>query len=63
MYEKFPNDENDKNELPDSVSIYEYLSIFEEDINDSENKIAVVNVEGALRLVKCNTALLGQIPL
>ena len=48
MYEKFPNDENDKNELPDSVSIYEYLSIFEEDINASENKIAVVNVEGAI---------------
>ena len=48
MYEKFPNDENDKNELPDSISIYEYLSIFEEDINDSENKIAVVNVEGAI---------------
>ena len=48
VYEKFPNDENDKNELPDSISIYEYLSIFEEDINDSNNKIAVVNVEGAI---------------
>tara|TARA_B100000401_G_scaffold411568_1_gene330427 strand:- start:1280 stop:2419 length:1140 start_codon:yes stop_codon:yes gene_type:complete len=48
MYEKFPNDENDKNELPDSISIYEYLSIFEEDTNNSDNKIAVVNVEGAI---------------
>ena len=60
MYEKFPNDENDKNELPDSISIYEYLSIFEEDINDSENKIAVVNVEGAITTGEVQYGIAGS---
>ena len=60
MYEKFPNDENDKNELPDSISIYEYLSIFEEDINDSENKIAVVNVEGAIMTGEAQYGVAGS---
>jgi len=36
------NKQNDKNELPDSISIYEYLSTYEENINDSDNKIAVI---------------------
>jgi len=60
MYEKFPNDENDKNELPDSISIYEYLSTFEEDINDSENKIAVVNVEGAIMTGEAQYGVAGS---
>ena len=60
MYEKFPNDENDKNELPDSISIYEYLSTFEEDINDSENKIAVVNVEGAITTGEAQYGVAGS---
>ena len=60
MYEKFPNEENDKNELPDSISIYEYLSTFEEDINDSENKIAVVNVEGAITTGEAQYGVAGS---
>ena len=50
MYEQFPNKDEDKYSFPDSVSIYDYLSLIE-DINevvDSDNKIAVINVEGAI---------------
>lgn len=48
MYQEFPNLDNDKNELPDSISIYEYLSLVEEAQYESENKIAVVHVEGTI---------------
>lgn len=48
MYENFPNSEKDKNKLPDSVSIYDYLSTLEEEKKVSENRIAVINVEGAI---------------
>ena len=48
MFKEFPNKENDKNNFPDSVSIYEYLSTIEEKKNNSKNKIAIVNVEGTI---------------
>jgi len=48
MYKQFPNENNDKNKLPDSISIYEYLSLVDEEQNNSENKIAIVNVEGTI---------------
>tara|TARA_B100001996_G_scaffold143558_1_gene109198 strand:+ start:117 stop:1955 length:1839 start_codon:yes stop_codon:yes gene_type:complete len=48
MYEKFPNKDEDKNKLPDSISIYEYLSTSTEEESKSKNKIAVVNVEGTI---------------
>ena len=48
MYNEFPNKDEDINKLPDSVSIYEYLSTIEEDKNESKNKIAVVNIEGTI---------------
>ena len=48
MYQQFPNKNNDKNELPDSISIYDYLSLVDEVKNNSENKIAIVNVEGTI---------------
>ena len=43
---------NDKYSFPDSVSIYDYLSDIkkDEEENTSENKIAVINVEGAIQL-------------
>jgi protease-4 len=50
MYEQFPNEDEDKYAYPDSVSIYDYLSTID-DKNDgvnSNNKIAVINVEGAI---------------
>ena len=48
MYQEFPNLEKDKNELPDSISIYEYLSLVDETQKESKNKIAVVHVEGTI---------------
>ena len=48
MYQEFPNENKDKNELPDSISIYEYLSLVDEIQSESQNKIAIVNVEGTI---------------
>ena len=50
MFKEFPNKDDDKYAFPDSVSIYDYLSkIKENEIeNTSKNKIAVINVEGAI---------------
>ena len=50
MFEEFPNQENDKYSFPDSISIYDYLAKIKEDKkeNISKNKIAVINVEGAI---------------
>ena len=50
MYEQFPNKDEDKYSFPDSVSIYDYLSSIEDtnEAVDSKNKIAVINVEGAI---------------
>ena len=50
MYEQFPNSDEDKYSFPDSVSIYDYLSLIKNDseTNESDNKIAVINVEGAI---------------
>ena len=40
---------NDKYSFPDSISIYDYLSTIEKmRQNTSKNKIAVINVEGAI---------------
>ena len=50
LYEQFPNEDEDKYAYPDSVSIYDYLSTID-DKNDgvnSNNKIAVINIEGAI---------------
>ena len=48
MFKEFPNEDKDKNSLPDSISIYKYLSTLNENTNESENKIAIVNVEGTI---------------
>ena len=48
FFEEFPNEENDINQLPDSVSIYSYLSTIENDKKESKNKIAVIHVEGGI---------------
>ena len=42
MFQEFPNKKNDKNNYPDSISIYEYLSTIEDKKDTSKNKIAVV---------------------
>lgn len=48
MYKEFPNKDDNPNELPDSISIYDYLSTIEEVKSESNNLIAIVNVEGTI---------------
>ena len=48
MYKEFPNKDDNPNELPDSISIYDYLSTIEEPKSESNNLIAIVNVEGTI---------------
>ena len=48
MFEEYPNKDNDKYSFPDNISIYDYLSTIEKDEEPSKNKIAVINVEGAI---------------
>ena len=48
MFEEYPNEDNDEYSFPDSVSIYDYLSTIEKEEETSKNKIAVINVEGAI---------------
>jgi len=50
MFKEFPNKDEDKYAFPDSVSIYDYLSKIKENEEEttSKNKIAVINVEGAI---------------
>ena len=48
MFEEFPNSENDKYAFPDSISIYDYLAKIDEEKEEFDNKIAVVNIEGAI---------------
>jgi len=48
MFEQFPNEEDDKYAFPDSISIYDYLDTIEADVSKSSNKIAIVNIEGAI---------------
>src|SRR6056300_174376 len=45
MYEQFPNSDEDKYSFPESVSIYDYLSLIEDknETIDSRNKIAIIN--------------------
>ncbi len=48
FFDEYPNQDNDVNKLPDSISIYDYLSTIETIENESNNKIAVINIEGAI---------------
>jgi protease-4 len=50
MFEEFPNEDDDKYAFPDSISIYDYLSKIRDDEveSTSKNKIALINIEGAI---------------
>ena len=60
FFEEFPNAENDKNKLPDSISIYDYLSTIESEENDSKNKIAVINIEGSITTGESSYGIAGS---
>ncbi len=48
FFEQFPNQDSDINKLPDSISIYDYLSTIDSEEIKSKNKIAVIHIEGAI---------------
>ena len=60
FFEEFPNAENDINKLPDSISIYDYLSTIESVKNDSKNKIAIINIEGAIATGESSYGIAGS---
>ena len=48
FYENYPNADENKYEFPDSIGIYDYLSLIDDDNSESDNKIAIINIEGAI---------------
>ena len=48
FFEEYPNEDEDANKLPDSISIYDYLATVDVKESDSKNKIAVIHVEGSI---------------
>ena len=48
FFEEYPNEDDDANKLPDSISIYDYLATVDVKESDSKNKIAVIHVEGSI---------------
>ena len=60
FFDEYPNKDNDKNKLPDSISIYDYLSTIESEENDSKNKIAVINIEGAISTGESSYGIAGS---
>jgi protease-4 len=48
FYENYPNEDNNEYEFPDSIGIYDYLGLIDEEIEESDNKIAIVNIEGTI---------------
>lgn len=60
LFDEFPNQDDDINKLPDSISIYDYLSTIESEENNSENKIAVIHVEGAITIGESTYGIAGS---
>ena len=60
LFEEFPNEDDDVSKLPDSVSIYEYLSTIKSEENDSKNKIAVIHIEGTITTGEATFGIAGS---
>lgn len=48
FYENYPNEDGNEYEFPDSIGIYDYLGLIDDEIEESDNKIAIVNIEGTI---------------
>lgn len=48
FYKNYPNEDGNEYEFPDSIGIYDYLGLIDEEIEESDNKIAIVNIEGTI---------------
>ena len=60
FFNEFPNRDNDINKLPDTISIYDYLSTIEFEENNSKNKIAVIHIEGAITTGESTYGIAGS---
>ena len=60
LFEEFPNEDNDVSKLPDSISIYEYLSTIKSEENNSKNKIAVIHIEGTITTGEATFGIAGS---
>ena len=60
FFNEFPNQENDINKLPDTISIYDYLSTIEFEENNSKDKIAVIHIEGAITTGESTYGIAGS---
>ena len=60
FYENYPNSNENEYEFPDSIGIYEYLSLIDNDGKESDNKIAIVNIEGTIMTGEVAYGLAGS---
>ena len=60
FFNEFPNRDNDINKLPDTISIYDYLSTIEFEENNSKDKIAVIHIEGAITTGESTYGIAGS---
>ncbi|MAR95656.1 MAG: signal peptide peptidase SppA [Gammaproteobacteria bacterium] len=60
FFEEFPNKDNDINKLPDTISIYDYLSTIKFEENNSKDKIAVIHIEGAITTGESTYGIAGS---
>ena len=60
FYENYPNSNENEYEFPDSIGIYEYLGLIDNDGKESDNKIAIVNIEGTIMTGEVAYGLAGS---
>ena len=60
FYENYPNSNENEYEFPDSIGIYEYLGLIDNDDKESDNKIAIVNIEGTIMTGEVAYGLAGS---
>jgi protease-4 len=46
--ENYAKENDNEYEFPDSIGIYDYLGLIDEEIEESDNKIAIINIEGVI---------------
>ena len=60
FYENYPNENDNEYEFPDSIGIYDYLGLIDDEIEESDNKIAIVNIEGTITTGEAAYGLAGS---
>ena len=60
LFKEFPNEDEDPYQFPDSISIYDYLSTIDKEQSSSNNKIAIINVEGSITTGESDFGIAGS---